>query len=66
MLGCVSLIGSLSKLLYLDLRGNQLNALPESTAHLQSLEKLDLRWNQFAAKSAVMQQLEERGCLVYI
>ncbi len=38
-------MGDLKKFEFLDLRANQLTALPNSLGSLPNLEKLDLRWN---------------------
>ena len=48
----------------LDLRGNQLEDLPGAIGELPALEKLDLRWNRFAALPPVCDRLRERGAVV--
>jgi hypothetical protein len=40
--------------------------IPDAVLNLPKLEKIDLRWNRIEEKSAQMQALEARGCLVYI
>jgi hypothetical protein len=39
--------------------------VPLSIKDLLDLEKLDLRWNRLAVYPHWLQQLEERGCIVY-
>jgi len=57
-------IGALGKLGVLDLRGNRLDDLPEALRALP-LTKLDLRWNPLRARPAWLDELTNRGCLVY-
>ena len=58
-------LGALAKLQVLDLRGNQLDELPEALRGLP-LTKLDLRWNPLRAPPAWLDELTDRGCLVYV
>jgi Leucine-rich repeat (LRR) protein len=58
-------LGALAELRVLDLRGNQLDALPEALRRLP-LTKLDLRWNPLRARPAWLDELSDRGCLVYV
>jgi Leucine-rich repeat (LRR) protein len=55
----------LTGLTFLDLRNNRLRVLPAGIGDLPHLEKLDLRWNQLAARPEWLPRLEQRGCLVY-
>ncbi|MNG40492.1 Leucine Rich repeats (2 copies) [compost metagenome] len=50
----------------MDLRANRLSALPDSLAELTQLQRLDLRWNNFAEMPAVLEPLIAQGCLVHI
>jgi Leucine-rich repeat (LRR) protein len=58
-------IGSLPRLRTLDLRGNQLDQLPDTLLGLP-LTKLDLRWNPLRAQPRWLDELAGRGCLVYV
>ncbi len=58
-------IALLANLRLLDLTGNQLVSLPESIRELPRLEKLDLRWNKLIIYPDWLNQLEERGCIVF-
>ena len=57
-------LAGLTALRVLDLRGNQLETLPVELRDL-ALIKLDLRWNPLRARPAWLDELSERGCLVY-
>lgn len=57
-------LAALTELRVLDLRGNQLDTLPDGLRDL-ALHKLDLRWNPLRACPAWLDELRERGCLVY-
>ncbi|MBC7976931.1 MAG: hypothetical protein H7138_18300, partial [Myxococcales bacterium] len=48
----------------LDLRGNRLDTLPEALRAMP-LAKLDLRWNPLRALPGWIDELIDRGCLVY-
>ncbi|MBT2291421.1 hypothetical protein J7E73_20300 [Paenibacillus albidus] len=58
-------IGALDNLIELDLRDNLLRDLPDSILRLERLEKLDLRWNHHLQTNENLEQLEQRGCIVY-
>jgi Leucine-rich repeat (LRR) protein len=49
---------------YLDLRNNLFNELPESICELPALEKLDLRWNKNLNFPSWLKHLENKGCIV--
>jgi len=57
-------LAGLTELRVLDLRSNQLDTLPEGLRDL-ALIKLDLRWNPLRARPTWLDELSERGCLVY-
>jgi Leucine-rich repeat (LRR) protein len=57
---------NLSSITILDVRANRLVSLPEGIGDFQHLEKMDVRWNKIAAGHGLFQQLEERGCRVYV
>ncbi len=50
----------------LSLKGQGLPALPKFVAERGELEKLDLRWNSLTAIPPWLDQLEQRGCTVFI
>jgi len=51
---------------FLDLRANRLISLPNNIEKLTNLEKLDLRWNKVSIIPNWLNQLEQRGCTVYM
>jgi Leucine-rich repeat (LRR) protein len=57
-------LGRLRRLATLDLRGNQLDELPDTLLDLP-LTKLDLRWNPLRGRPRWLDELTRRGCLVY-
>lgn len=57
-------IGSLARLVTLDLRDNLLDELPDALRGLP-LAKLDLRWNPLRAPPHWLDELSRRGCRVY-
>ncbi|UZM97526.1 hypothetical protein OL548_20510 [Lysinibacillus sp. MHQ-1] len=50
----------------LDVRSNDLKELPESLLAMESLERLDLRWNHELKIPSWLDELEARGCIVYL
>jgi hypothetical protein len=59
-------LGNLTRLTFLDLKANKLLSLPAAIGDLPNLEKLDARWNKLSSLPEWFQQLEQRGCTVYI
>jgi Leucine-rich repeat (LRR) protein len=59
-------IGMLQELRHIDLRGNPLEYLPDAIAGLPRLEKLDLRWVEKLIAPPWLENLEARGCVVYV
>ncbi len=59
-------VAQLRSLEVLDLRGNQLDDLPAEMLAMPALRKLDLRWNPLRAQPAWLDELEARGCAVYL
>lgn len=57
-------IAALTQLRTLDLRGNRLDDVPDALRALP-LTKLDLRWNPLRARPSWLDELSQRGCLVY-
>ena len=58
-------IGAMPGLCTLDLRGNQLDELPDTLLDLP-LTKLDLRWNPLRVPPRWLDELARRGCRVYV
>jgi Leucine-rich repeat (LRR) protein len=59
-------IGALSELRQIDLRGNPLRDLPVELSTLPKLEKMDLRWVPDLTLPSWADDLEARGCLIYL
>jgi Leucine-rich repeat (LRR) protein len=59
-------MAGLERLRFLDLRANRLQSLPPAILELEDLEKLDLRWNRLPARPSGREELERRGCTVYV
>jgi hypothetical protein len=50
----------------IDLRGNPLTHLPTSLAALPRLDKIDLRWVTTLTPPPWFDELEARGCAIYL